>query len=127
MVERRALATALLLIVTVSLLGTASAPDAWVLMATSLMTWMFSVVPQVMAPMAQLLLARCQVRRPLHLRLTRASGGWFALAQRSFPPDHLVSPPRLPLTLRASAQERRGIPDRVPALIQFEKSLTILS
>jgi predicted MFS family arabinose efflux permease len=55
MVERRALATALLLIVTVSLLGTASAPDAWVLMATSLMTWMFSVVPQVMAPMASAL------------------------------------------------------------------------
>jgi hypothetical protein len=96
-------------------------------MATSLMTGMFSVVPQVMAPMALLPLARCQVRRPLHLRLTRASGGWFALAQRSFPPDHLVSPPRLPLTLRASAQERRGIPDRVPALIQFEKSLTVLS
>jgi predicted MFS family arabinose efflux permease len=55
MVERRALATALLLIVTVSLLGTASAPDAWVLMATSLMTGTFSVVPQVMAPMASAL------------------------------------------------------------------------
>jgi predicted MFS family arabinose efflux permease len=55
MVERRALATALLLIVTVSLLGTASAPDAWVLMATSLMSGMFSVVPQVMAPMASAL------------------------------------------------------------------------
>ncbi|HZZ08062.1 MAG TPA: MFS transporter, partial [Candidatus Binataceae bacterium] len=52
MVERRGLATALLLIVTVSLVGTALAPDAWVLMATSLMTGMFSVVPQVMAPMA---------------------------------------------------------------------------
>ena len=58
MVERRALATALLLIVTVSLLGTASAPDAWVLMATSLMNGMFSVVPQVMAPMPSLPLAR---------------------------------------------------------------------
>jgi hypothetical protein len=46
-VERRALATALLLIVTVSLLGTSFAPDAWVLMATSLMSGMFSVVPQV--------------------------------------------------------------------------------
>ena len=55
MVERRALATALLLIVSVSLLGTASAPDAWVLMATSLMSGMFSVVPQVMAPMASAL------------------------------------------------------------------------
>jgi predicted MFS family arabinose efflux permease len=52
MVERRGLATALLLIVTVSLVGTASAPDAWVLLATSLITGMFSVVPQVMAPMA---------------------------------------------------------------------------
>jgi predicted MFS family arabinose efflux permease len=55
MVERRALATALLLIATVSLLGTASAPDAWVLLAASLMTGMFSVVPQVMAPMASAL------------------------------------------------------------------------
>jgi len=52
MVERRALATALLLIVTVSLVGTASAPNARVLLATSLLTGMFSVVPQVMAPMA---------------------------------------------------------------------------
>ena len=52
MVERRGLTTALLLIVTVSLVGTASAPDAWVLLATSLITGMFSVVPQVMAPMA---------------------------------------------------------------------------
>jgi predicted MFS family arabinose efflux permease len=55
MVERRGLATALLLIVTVSLLGTALAPDAWVLLATSLITGMFSVVPQVMAPMASTL------------------------------------------------------------------------
>jgi predicted MFS family arabinose efflux permease len=52
MVERRGLATALLLIVTVSLVATASAPNAWVLLATSLITGMFSVVPQVMAPMA---------------------------------------------------------------------------
>jgi predicted MFS family arabinose efflux permease len=52
MVERRALATALLLIVTVSLVGTASAPNARALLATSLLTGMFSVVPQVMAPMA---------------------------------------------------------------------------
>jgi predicted MFS family arabinose efflux permease len=52
MVERRGLTTALLLIVTVSLVGTASAPKAWVLLATSLITGMFSVVPQVMAPMA---------------------------------------------------------------------------
>src|ERR1700730_8500016 len=51
MVERRGLATALLLIVTVSLVATASAPNAWVLLATSLITGMFSVVPQVMAPM----------------------------------------------------------------------------
>src|ERR1700723_2386721 len=55
MVERRGLATALLLIVTVSLVGTALAPDAWVLLATSLITGMFSVVPQVMAPMASAL------------------------------------------------------------------------
>src|ERR1700738_165293 len=55
MVERRGLATALLLIVTVALVGTASAPDAWVLLATSLITGMFSVVPQVMAPMASTL------------------------------------------------------------------------
>ena len=55
MVERRGLATALLLIVTVSLVGTALAPDAWVLLATSLMTGMFTVVPQVMAPMASAL------------------------------------------------------------------------
>jgi predicted MFS family arabinose efflux permease len=52
MVERRGLATALLLIVTVALVGTTLAPDAWVLLATSLITGMFSVVPQVMAPMA---------------------------------------------------------------------------
>jgi predicted MFS family arabinose efflux permease len=55
MVERRELATALLLIVTVSLVGTAAAPYAPVLLATSLMTGMFSVVPQVMAPMASAL------------------------------------------------------------------------
>src|ERR1700722_18039559 len=55
MVERRGLATALLLIVTVSLVGTASAPNARVLLATSLLTGMFSVVPQVMAPMASAL------------------------------------------------------------------------
>ena len=55
MVERRGLATALLLIVTVALLGTASAPDPWVLLATSLITGIFSVVPQVMAPMASAL------------------------------------------------------------------------
>src|SRR5260370_27434672 len=55
MVERRGLATALLLIVTVSLLGTASAPDASVLLATSLITGMSSVVPQVMVPMASAL------------------------------------------------------------------------
>ena len=55
MVERRGLATGLLLIVTVSLVGTALAPDAWVLLATSLITGMFSVVPQVMAPMASVL------------------------------------------------------------------------
>src|ERR1700733_8136114 len=55
MVERRGLATALLLIVTVSLVGTALAPDAWVLLATSLITGMFTVVPQVMAPMASAL------------------------------------------------------------------------
>ena len=55
MVERRGLATGLLLIVTVSLVGTALAPDAWVLLATSLITGMFSVVPQVMAPMASAL------------------------------------------------------------------------
>jgi len=52
MVERRGLATTLLLIVTVSLVGTALAPVAWVLLATSLITGIFSVVPQVMAPMA---------------------------------------------------------------------------
>src|SRR6202045_4918588 len=52
MVERRGLATALLLIVTVALVGTASAPNARALLATSLLTGMFSVVPQVMAPMA---------------------------------------------------------------------------
>ena len=55
MVERRGLATALLLIVTVALVGTASAPDAWMLLAASLITGMFSVVPQVMAPMASAL------------------------------------------------------------------------
>jgi predicted MFS family arabinose efflux permease len=55
MVERRGLATALLLIVTVALVGTASAPDRWVLLATSLLTGIFSVVPQVMAPMASAL------------------------------------------------------------------------
>jgi predicted MFS family arabinose efflux permease len=55
MVERRRLVTVLLLIVTVSLLGTASAPNAWVLLATSLITGMFTVVPQVMAPMASAL------------------------------------------------------------------------
>jgi len=55
MVERRRLVTVLLLIVTVSLVGTASAPDAWVLLATSLITGMFTVVPQVMAPMASTL------------------------------------------------------------------------
>jgi predicted MFS family arabinose efflux permease len=55
MVERRGLGTALLLIVTVALLGTASAPDRWVLLATSLLTGIFSVVPQVMAPMASAL------------------------------------------------------------------------
>jgi predicted MFS family arabinose efflux permease len=55
MVERRGLATALLLIVTVALVGTASAPDRWVLLATSLITGIFSVVPQVMAPMASAL------------------------------------------------------------------------
>ncbi len=55
MVERRGLATALLLIVTVALVGTASAPNAWVLLATSLITGIFSVVPQVMAPMASAL------------------------------------------------------------------------
>src|SRR6202035_2362421 len=52
MVERRGLATALLLIVTVALMGTASAPNARMLLATSLLTGMFSVAPQVMAPMA---------------------------------------------------------------------------
>src|SRR5260370_14204823 len=52
MLERRGLALGLLLVVTVSLVATASAPDAWVLLATSLITGMFSVVPQVMAPMA---------------------------------------------------------------------------
>src|SRR5271170_830502 len=55
MVERRGLATALLLIVTVALVGTASAPDRWVLLAASLITGIFSVVPQVMAPMASAL------------------------------------------------------------------------
>jgi predicted MFS family arabinose efflux permease len=55
MVERRGLATALLLIVTVALVGTASAPHAWMLLAASLITGMFSVVPQVMAPMASAL------------------------------------------------------------------------
>jgi predicted MFS family arabinose efflux permease len=55
MVERRRLVTVLLLVVTVSLVGTASAPDAWVLLATSLITGMFTVVPQVMAPMASAL------------------------------------------------------------------------
>ncbi|HEY2487264.1 MAG TPA: MFS transporter [Candidatus Binataceae bacterium] len=55
MVERRRLATALLLIVTVALMGIASAPDRWVLLATSLITGIFSVVPQVMAPMASAL------------------------------------------------------------------------
>ena len=55
MVERRGLATALLLIVTVALVGTASAPNVWVLLATSLITGIFSVVPQVMAPMASAL------------------------------------------------------------------------
>jgi MFS family permease len=55
MVERRGLATALLLIVTQALVGTASAADRWVLPATSLITGIFSVVPQVMAPMASAL------------------------------------------------------------------------
>lgn len=55
MVERRGLATALLLIATLALVGTASAPDRWVLLATSLITGIFSVVPQVMAPMASAL------------------------------------------------------------------------
>ena len=55
MVERRGLAMALLLVVTVSLVGTASAVDAWMLLVTSLITGMFSVVPQVMAPMASAL------------------------------------------------------------------------
>ncbi|HWN58463.1 MAG TPA: MFS transporter, partial [Methylomirabilota bacterium] len=52
MLERRGLALGLLLIVTLSLVATASAPDARVLLVTSLITGMFSVVPQVMAPMA---------------------------------------------------------------------------
>jgi predicted MFS family arabinose efflux permease len=55
MVERRELATVLLMVVTVSLVGTALAPNAQVLLATSLVTGMFSVVPQVMAPMASAL------------------------------------------------------------------------
>src|ERR1700720_4785540 len=55
MVERRGLATALLLIVTVSLLGTALAPDVGLRLGTSWITGMFSVVPQVMAPMASML------------------------------------------------------------------------
>lgn len=55
MVERRGLVTALLLIVTVSLLGTTSARTPWVLLATSLITGMFTVVPQVIAPMASAL------------------------------------------------------------------------
>ena len=55
MVGRRGLAMALLLIVTVALVGTASAPDRWVLLATSLITGIFGVVPQVMAPMASAL------------------------------------------------------------------------
>jgi predicted MFS family arabinose efflux permease len=55
MVERRGLALGLLLIVTLSLVATASAPDARVLLATSLISGMFSVVPQVMAPMASAL------------------------------------------------------------------------
>src|SRR5258708_923240 len=55
MLERRGLALGLLLIVTLSLVATASAPDARVLLATSLITGMFSVVPQVMAPMASAL------------------------------------------------------------------------
>lgn len=55
MVERRGLVTTLLLIVTLSLLGTTSAPAAWVLLATSLITGMFTVVPQVIAPMASAL------------------------------------------------------------------------
>ncbi len=59
MVERRGLATALLLIVAVSLVGTASAPDAWVLLATSLITGMFTVVPQVMARWRR----RCRSRK----------------------------------------------------------------
>ena len=55
MLERRGLALCLLLVVTVSLVATALAPDAWVLLATSLIVGMFSVVPQVMAPMASAL------------------------------------------------------------------------
>jgi predicted MFS family arabinose efflux permease len=55
MLERRALVTGLLLIVTVSLVATASAPAASVMLATSLITGMFTVVPQVMAPMASAL------------------------------------------------------------------------
>jgi len=55
MVERRGLALGLLLVVTLSLVATASAPNARVLLATSLITGMFSVVPQVMAPMASAL------------------------------------------------------------------------
>ena len=55
MLERRALVTALLLIVTISLIGTASAQTASILLATSLITGIFTVVPQVMAPMASAL------------------------------------------------------------------------
>ena len=76
-VERRALATALLLIVTVSLLGTSFAPDAWVLMATSLMSGMFSVVPQVHYG-AQMVepLRFCRMATSLSSRKPRSGAAW---------------------------------------------------
>jgi hypothetical protein len=77
MVERRGLATALLLIVTVSLLGTSFAPDAWVLMATSLMSGMFSVVPQVHYG-AQMVepLRFCRMATSLSSRKPRSGAAW---------------------------------------------------
>ncbi len=55
MVERRGLTTVLLLITTVPLIVIALAPDGWILLAASLIAGMFTVVPQVMAPMASAL------------------------------------------------------------------------
>src|SRR5260370_38553209 len=58
MLERRGLALGLRLVVTVSLVATASAPDARILLATSLITGSFSRVRQARPPGAAALSRR---------------------------------------------------------------------